>query len=267
MSSITGTGTLAIAIADGTAVDAAGNRAAAAGPSVPFTATARALTSLTPSRGEAAGGIVVTLIGAGFTQVVSPVVLFGTTPAALVEFVDDAHLRVVTPALPAGTPVDVSLIDGTHLVATLAAAYTPVDPPTGETADTDEDGLPDAWELLFGLDPNDAADAALDPDGDGLSSLDEYQQGTHPNATWTRALAEGVASSTFATGLSLFNPGAARATVLLHYLRDGRQSLAGDDRHRAGRVVPTQRWRHLWPRPGRAGDRDRSPASRWWPPA
>ncbi|MEK7954166.1 DUF1800 family protein [Luteolibacter soli] len=48
--------------------------------------------------------------------------------------------------------------------------------------DTDEDGLPDAWELANGLNPNNAADATLDPDGDGLNNLAEQTYGTNPNA-------------------------------------------------------------------------------------
>jgi len=46
--------------------------------------------------------------------------------------------------------------------------------------DSDFDGIPDVFEIFFGLDPNDSADAALDPDGDGVSSLDEYRIGTNP---------------------------------------------------------------------------------------
>jgi hypothetical protein len=46
--------------------------------------------------------------------------------------------------------------------------------------DTDGDGLPDNWELAYGLDPNNAADATLDPDADGVSNLQEYRAGTHP---------------------------------------------------------------------------------------
>jgi len=45
--------------------------------------------------------------------------------------------------------------------------------------DDDNDGMPDDYELTYGLDPL-VDDAALDLDGDGLTNLDEYQQGTDP---------------------------------------------------------------------------------------
>jgi len=45
--------------------------------------------------------------------------------------------------------------------------------------DTDSDGLPDGWEAAKGTDPN-AADADADPDGDGLTNLQEMNEGTDP---------------------------------------------------------------------------------------
>jgi hypothetical protein len=46
--------------------------------------------------------------------------------------------------------------------------------------DTDHDGMPDAWELAHGLNPNDLTDAAKDDDGDGFSNLQEFLAGTDP---------------------------------------------------------------------------------------
>ncbi len=46
--------------------------------------------------------------------------------------------------------------------------------------DDDSDGMPDFWELMYGLDPLDPADADDDPDGDGAPNLLEYEGGTDP---------------------------------------------------------------------------------------
>ncbi|MFO1498751.1 MAG: lamin tail domain-containing protein [Verrucomicrobiota bacterium] len=50
--------------------------------------------------------------------------------------------------------------------------------------DSDQDGLPDAWETAHGLDPNSASGpngASGDPDADGLSNAEEYSAGTAPD--------------------------------------------------------------------------------------
>ncbi len=49
-----------------------------------------------------------------------------------------------------------------------------------ESWDSDSDGMPDEWEKKFALDPFSADDAALDPDNDGFTNLEEFQAGTDP---------------------------------------------------------------------------------------
>jgi parallel beta-helix repeat protein len=58
-------------------------------------------------------------------------------------------------------------------------------PPTRKTSptkklDSDNDGLPDAWELLYGLNITDPSDANLDYDNDNLTNLQEYLYNTDP---------------------------------------------------------------------------------------
>jgi RHS repeat-associated protein len=51
---------------------------------------------------------------------------------------------------------------------------------TTQTMDTDGDQMPDGWETLYGLNPNDPGDANQDPDNDGLTNLEEYNHNTDP---------------------------------------------------------------------------------------
>lgn len=48
------------------------------------------------------------------------------------------------------------------------------------SADTDNDGLPDAWEYAQGLNPGDPSDALLDTDDDGMSAIVEWLRGMNP---------------------------------------------------------------------------------------
>jgi hypothetical protein len=71
------------------------------------------------------------------------------------------------------------------------AAGDPNDPDSyAWTADSDHDGLPDWWESLYGLNPNDASGingADGDPDEDGLSNYYEYLARTNPYAADSNA--------------------------------------------------------------------------------
>ena len=53
--------------------------------------------------------------------------------------------------------------------------------------DTDKDGMPDAWEVKYGLNPNDPADANGDLNGDGYTNIEEYINGVNPKkkTDWT----------------------------------------------------------------------------------
>jgi hypothetical protein len=48
--------------------------------------------------------------------------------------------------------------------------------------DTDGDGLPDDWEIKYGLDPKNPADATTDLNGDGYTNIEEFINGRDPRA-------------------------------------------------------------------------------------
>jgi hypothetical protein len=77
-------------------------------------------------------------------------------------------LQLAAPSLP-----------GTDPTAWIAAAPSP-GVFSATSPDSDHDGLPDAWETLYGLDPKDPTDAALDKDLDGASNAQEFIAGTSP---------------------------------------------------------------------------------------
>jgi hypothetical protein len=51
---------------------------------------------------------------------------------------------------------------------------------TSPALDSDNDGMPDAWEVDKGFDPFESSDAYADADSDGSSNLSEYLSGTDP---------------------------------------------------------------------------------------
>jgi uncharacterized repeat protein (TIGR01451 family) len=90
--------------------------------------------------------------------------------------------------------------------------------------DTDNDALPNDWETRFGLDPSsNTADngAGGDPDGDGRTNFQEFEEGSHPRGFVITYLAEGATGTFFDTRLALANPTSTPALVLTRFQRDG----------------------------------------------
>ena len=65
----------------------------------------------------------------------------------------------------------------TVIVASLVLATASV---ADKLVDADGDGMPDAWEKQYGLNPSNATDAATDADQDGFTNLEEFKGGTAP---------------------------------------------------------------------------------------
>ncbi|WP_176014997.1 right-handed parallel beta-helix repeat-containing protein [Victivallis sp. Marseille-Q1083] len=92
------------------------------------------------------------LTGEGFITAASPCVDAGTAVNA-----PDRDLEGV--ARPAGNGIDIGC---------------------REYKDSDHDGMPDGYEIYYGFDPNNPADATQDADHDGANNLAEFLAGTNP---------------------------------------------------------------------------------------
>lgn len=62
----------------------------------------------------------------------------------------------------------------------IADTPSPSPSPVSGNPDRDGDGMPNDWEITYGLNPDDPADALLDADSDNVTNLDEFIAGTNP---------------------------------------------------------------------------------------
>jgi len=94
--------------------------------------------------------------------------------------------------LPKRDAVDIRIIDTVRTGKVITANGIVNDPrevggypsysfsPEDVPADTDHDGMPDAWEVKYQLDPDKAIDSSIDSDDDGYTNVEEYLNGTSP---------------------------------------------------------------------------------------
>ncbi len=75
--------------------------------------------------------------------------------------------------ITSGTVIVQATLEGTSGLFAIQLTLTSID--------TDGDGIPDAWEVAHGLNPNNPIDAFEDPDRDDLTNLQEFQHGTDPH--------------------------------------------------------------------------------------
>jgi subtilisin-like proprotein convertase family protein len=174
--------------------------------------------SIAPTAGLIDGGTDVTLVVSNAQA--GALVTFGNVAVPIRKMSqlgpNQFEIHVLTPPHGPGT-VNVTFTNPNQQTFVLPSAYTYIATPGNSSLDTDGDGMPDAWELRFGLDPLNAADAALDPDGDGRTNLQEYQHGTHPFGYYKRYLAEGATGGFFNTSIALLNVESTPAMVIYEF--------------------------------------------------
>jgi len=85
----------------------------------------------------------------------------------------DAGASVFRDAVDARVAAGVRDRTGRQIDSQAQVGGWPALPPGIAAADSDGDGMPDAWEAAHGLDPR-KADGALDRDGDGWTNLEDY---------------------------------------------------------------------------------------------
>lgn len=108
-----------------------------------------------------------------------------TTTSAVEAF--DSVLAHVGASLPVRDPQDAGVVSdvrngtGTLIDDPSDVGGWPVMASGTLPADTDKDGMPNAWEQQYGLNSANASDGTLDVDHDGYTNVEEYLNGTDPN--------------------------------------------------------------------------------------
>jgi hypothetical protein len=133
--------------------------------------TGPTIDSLTPSSGPVGTSITISGSNFGLIQGTSSLSLNGlaVTPIAWND-------KVITAAIPNYATTGPLSVTVNGIISNLMAL-------TVGAVDSDGDGLPDAWELQYFGNLNQTANG--DPDGDGLTNLQEYQQGRNPTVNAT----------------------------------------------------------------------------------
>ena len=174
------------------------------------------ITNVSPGTGPMAGGTQLTLTGTAFSASTS--ISIAGRVASGVTYVNSTTMKATTPGSLEPGSANVTVNDPSAGSLTLRNGFAYFAQPT--TDDTDGDGLPDWWEVQFGLDPTVATGvdgAAGDPDSDGVANIDEYHQGTHPRGFVKRYFAEGANNAFFDTRFAVANPNDTPAHILFTF--------------------------------------------------